>query len=57
MICAPASSRSRRVTALTAAAVPTGMKAGVSTAPCGVTRVPARARPHRASTANENMGP
>ena len=45
MICAPASSRSRRVTAFTAAGVPTGMKAGVSTTPWGVVRRPARARP------------
>jgi len=46
----PASSRSRRVTAFTAAAVPTGMKAGVSMAPCGVVRRPARARPSVASS-------
>src|SRR6185295_11560191 len=44
MICAPRSSRSRCVIALTAPRVPTGMKAGVSTVPCGV-----RSRPSRAS--------
>ena len=33
------------VTALTAPAVPTGMKAGVSTAPCGVVSFPTRASP------------
>ena len=45
-----------RVTAFTAAAVPTGMKAGVSTAPCGVVQAArARARPPRCPTVNENM--
>src|SRR6266571_2443712 len=53
-IWAPSSSRSRRVTAFTAPAVPTGMNTGVSIAPCGVVRVPARARPSRASIVKEN---
>src|SRR5690349_8615204 len=39
--------------AFTVASVPTAMNAGVSTAPCGVRNVPARARPSAASTANE----
>src|SRR5262245_26465834 len=33
------------------------MKAGVSTAPCGVERRPARARPDVASSAKESMAP
>jgi hypothetical protein len=42
------------VTAFTTPAVPTGMKAGVSTRPCGVASTPARATPLCASTAKEN---
>ena len=37
---------------MTVALVPTGMKHGVSTTPCGVVRSPARAAPSRASTVN-----
>ena len=37
-------------TPLTEASVPTGMKTGVSTSPCGVIRRPARAKPFLAST-------
>ena len=44
------SSRSRCVTLLTAPWVPTGMKAGVCTTPCGVRISPHRAAPSRAST-------
>src|SRR5882757_17491 len=43
MISAPSSSRASWVKALTEACVPTGMKNGVSTAPCGVVRRPRRA--------------
>ena len=49
---APAAARSRGVTALTAPAVPTGMNAGVSTAPCAVSSRPRRARPSHAVTSN-----
>ena len=45
MIRAPASSSVRTVIAFTAPWVPTGMKAGVSTSPCGVDITPARAAP------------
>ena len=44
------SSRSRWVSVLTVARVPTGMKIGVSMTPCGVCRRPARA-PVRSSQA------
>ena len=43
MISAPSSSRASWVSALTEACVPTGMKKGVSTVPCGVVRRPRRA--------------
>src|SRR5271167_2173058 len=43
MTCAPSSSRSCCVCPFTVAAVPTGMKAGVSITPCGVVRRPSRA--------------
>jgi len=39
----------------TTPAVPTGMKAGVCTVPCGVVSVPARAAPLVASTAKPNI--
>src|SRR5262245_27239013 len=42
-IAAPASTRSRCVTPLTAPCVPTGMNAGVSTTPCAVVITPRRA--------------
>jgi len=45
IIVAPASRRSRGSSVFTVACVPTGMKAGVSTGPCGVTKTPARAAP------------
>src|SRR5438477_498283 len=45
MICAPASSRSRWRIALTLPCVPTGMKAGVCTTPCGVVSSPRRSAP------------
>src|SRR6476660_5319774 len=43
MISAPSSSSASWVSALTEAWVPTGMKNGVSTEPCGVVRRPRRA--------------
>ena len=52
---APAAARSRGVTALTAPAVPTGMNAGVSTGPCGVSSRPRRARPSLAVTSNMDV--
>src|SRR6476619_7169477 len=45
MIDAPASRTWSGVSPLTAAWVPTGMKTGVSTGPCGVSRRPRRAGP------------
>src|SRR5258708_20680582 len=54
MISAPASSTSRNVIALTAPRVPTGMNAGVCTAPCGVVRTPRRAFPSVCVTRNPN---
>lgn len=45
MICAPIVSSSSGDIAFTVACVPTGMNAGVSTAPCGSSRRPRRARP------------
>ena len=47
MMLAPTSSRSRGVIALTAPWVPTGMKTGVSIAPCAVVSTPRRAAPSR----------
>ena len=44
MIWAPTSTRSSGSSALTVAFVPTGMKTGVSTTPCGVSSRPTRAR-------------
>jgi hypothetical protein len=43
MIEAPSSSSASCVNALTVAAVPTGMNAGVSITPCGVLSLPRRA--------------
>src|SRR5262249_19516953 len=54
MICAPRSSRSRCVIALTAPRVPTGMKTGVSTTPCAVRSTPRRACPSVWVTSNPN---
>src|SRR5512138_2733468 len=48
----PACSASEE-TARTVALVPTAMKAGVSTAPCGVPIMPRRAAPSRAPTAKK----
>jgi hypothetical protein len=45
IIGAPISRRSTGSSAFTVASVPTAMNAGVSTAPCDVTNVPARAEP------------
>ena len=55
MICmrAPVAITSSEDTAFTAACVPTGMNAGVSTLPCRVLRTPLRAAPDVASTQNE----
>jgi len=50
-ICAPISRKSAGVRPLTVAAVPTGMNAGVSTAPCVSPSVPRRAAPLTAWTA------
>src|SRR4029079_12794964 len=55
MICAPTASSSAGDIALTLPYVPTGMKIGVSTAPCASTRRPRRARPSVAVTEN-SMG-
>ena len=44
-ICAPVSATIAGVNAFTVAAVPTGMKAGVSTVPWAVSSRPRRARP------------
>ncbi len=41
--------------AFTAPCVPTGMKAGVSTTPCGVVMTPARAAPSVWVTLKENI--
>src|SRR5438105_5035842 len=56
MICAPASSRSRWRIALTLPCVPTGMKAGVCTTPCGVVSSPRRAAPSVARSSKLNPG-
>ncbi len=53
---APTDSRSRGDSARTVPCVPTGMKAGVSTAPWGSVSVPARAAPAVASRRKVNMG-
>src|SRR5687768_12632910 len=55
MIDAPASSRSRCRAALTVPCVPTGMKAGVSTTPCGVSKRPRRAAPSVESRTNRKL--
>nr|WP_207956389.1 hypothetical protein [Rubrobacter marinus] len=47
---APAERRSPGVSPFTVPFVPTGMKVGVSTSPCGVRSLPTRASPSRAST-------
>src|SRR6188768_2853285 len=52
MIAAPIPSRSRCSVAFTLPCVPTGMKAGVSTVPCGVVSVPRRAAPSAARRLN-----
>jgi hypothetical protein len=44
--------RSAGSSAFTVASVPTAMKAGVSTGPCGVVNVPVRARASVACTVN-----
>ena len=44
MICAPSSSNSSGCRVLTEPCVPTGMKIGVSTTPCGNSNLPSRAR-------------
>src|SRR5688572_22215237 len=56
MIEAPISSRSRCSAAFTLPCVPTGMKAGVSTTPCGVVSVPSRAAPSEARSEKANSG-
>src|SRR6185437_10689221 len=53
MICAPVARTSSGRIAFTVAAVPTGMKAGVSTAPCAVSIRPRRAPPSRAKRLKE----
>src|SRR5690348_2135673 len=55
MISAPTSSRSRCVSAFTAPRVPTGMKHGVCTSPCGVVNTPRRAAPSVAIREKENI--
>src|SRR5688572_16802126 len=52
---APPPPTSSMVSVLTVPAVPTGMKVGVWTTPCGVTNRPALAVPAVASTWNSNM--
>ncbi len=47
IIVAPSARRSSGSSAFTVASVPTAMNVGVSTAPCGVANVPARAAPRR----------
>ena len=47
----------RTVIAFTAPWVPTGMKAGVSTSPCGVDITPLRAAPSVCVMLKENMAP
>src|SRR6185437_5171814 len=54
MICAPVSATESGSIALTVPAVPTGMKVGVSIAPCAVVRRPRRAAPARLDTAKAN---
>src|SRR4051794_6120493 len=57
MICAPTARTMSGVSPLTVAWVPTGMKIGVSTVPCGVVSRPVRAAPSRCSTVKEmDMG-
>src|SRR5262245_11736234 len=51
---APSRRSSSTVTPLTVAWVPTGMKAGVCTTPCGVATSPERAAPSVAIRRNEN---
>ena len=51
---APTSATSRGESVLTAPSVPTGMKAGVSTDPCGVKNTPERAAPSVAKTSKRN---
>jgi hypothetical protein len=47
-ICAPVAATFSGSIPFTVAAVPTGMKAGVSIAPCAVSSRPRRAKPSRA---------
>ena len=54
MISAPSSSSSSGVIALTVPCVPTGMKTGVSTSPCGVYKRPRRAAVSASSLINSN---
>jgi hypothetical protein len=53
-MCAPASRTSSGLRLLTVPWVPTGMKAGVSTTPCGVVSRPRRAAPSVARSAKPN---
>src|ERR1700676_4986368 len=56
MISAPSSSSASCVSALTEAAVPTGMNTGVAIAPCGVVSRPTRAPPGSVfATSNEKF--
>src|ERR1700722_740685 len=52
----PVARTASAVIAFTVPAVPTGMKAGVSTAPCAVCITPARAAPSMATMRWENIG-
>ncbi len=53
---APSSRTCSGYMALTVAAVPTGMKAGVRMVPRGIVMAPVRAWPSRACTAKRNSG-
>src|SRR5476649_2171092 len=55
MISAPVKRTSSGISPFTVACVPTGMKAGVCTAPCGVTISPRRALPSVAIRRKENL--
>src|SRR5882724_6986273 len=56
MICVPISRNSRGSSALTLPCVPTDMKTGVSTTPCGVVNRPRRALEVASDFNNSNIG-
>ncbi len=57
MMSAPVARTSAGFIALTVAAVPTGMKAGVRISPRRIAILPVRARPSAARTEKEKRGP